>query len=56
MKLVDVKGMFAFVIYDKSKKQTIVGRDFMGIIPLYKGYDNLGNYFLDNYLPDSMEY
>lgn len=48
MKEVKVNGMFAFVIYDKSKGEVIVGRDFMGIIPLYKGYDNIGNLYFSS--------
>jgi asparagine synthase (glutamine-hydrolysing) len=30
-----IRGMFAFVIYDKNKKQTFVARDHFGIKPLY---------------------
>lgn len=36
-------GMFAFVLYDRSKKLLIVARDPIGIIPLYKGVDKDGN-------------
>jgi asparagine synthase (glutamine-hydrolysing) len=45
MNKVEVKGMFAFVIYNTDSKEVIVGRDFMGIIPLYKSYDQLGNIY-----------
>ena len=47
---VDIQGMFAFIIYNKLTKQIIVGRDFMGIIPLYIGYDNLGNIYFSSEL------
>tara|TARA_B110000208_G_C11774950_1_gene431662 strand:- start:259 stop:1905 length:1647 start_codon:yes stop_codon:yes gene_type:complete len=50
MKKVNIKGMFAFVIYDKVLKEFVVGRDFMGIIPLYKSYDELGNMYFSSEL------
>ena len=31
----DLRGMFAFVIYDKNKKQLFGARDFFGIKPFY---------------------
>lgn len=38
-----ILGMFAFVLYDKNEKRLLVGRDPIGIIPLYKGVDDEGN-------------
>lgn len=34
-----MKGMFAFVLYDKLNEIMIIARDHLGIIPLYRGYD-----------------
>lgn len=33
--LSSIRGMFAFVIYDRKKKQTFIARDHFGIKPLY---------------------
>lgn len=35
----DLQGMFAFVLYDADTDQFVVGRDHLGIIPLYWGRD-----------------
>ena len=32
--------MFAFVLYDEHKKQYLIARDPIGIIPLYYGFDD----------------
>ncbi len=45
VKLLDrLRGMFAFVIWDKNKKRLFGARDFFGIKPLY--YAKMGNTFL----------
>ncbi|MCL9782570.1 asparagine synthase B [Vibrio sp. S4M6] len=44
--LEELNGIFAFVLYDESKDQYLVGRDHIGIIPLYQGYDEHGNYYV----------
>jgi len=36
----DLKGMFAFVLYDEEKDSYLVARDPIGIIPLYYGFDD----------------
>ena len=41
-----LNGIFAFVLYDKSKDLYLVGRDHMGIIPLYTGLDAEGNFYI----------
>lgn len=42
----DLQGMFAFILYDKVKQCWLVGRDHIGIIPLYYGHDAFGNLFV----------
>ena len=39
-----LRGMFAFVIYDKNEKELFGARDFYGIKPLY--YSKMGNSFI----------
>lgn len=41
-----LNGIFGFVLYDKSKQEIVVGRDHMGIIPLYHGWEASGQYFV----------
>lgn len=40
-----LKGMFAFIILDKEKKQVFAARDHSGIKPLYYGKNNGSFYF-----------
>ena len=44
--LEELNGIFAFVLYDEEKDEYLVGRDHIGIIPLYQGYDENGNYYV----------
>ncbi|CAM4305447.1 asparagine synthase B [Vibrio astriarenae] len=44
--LEELNGIFAFILYDEEKDQYLVGRDHIGIIPLYQGYDEHGNYYV----------
>lgn len=41
-----LNGMFAFVLFDEKTKKYLVARDHMGIIPLYHGWDELGQYYV----------
>ncbi|GGP43579.1 asparagine synthase B [Shewanella algicola] len=41
-----LNGIFAFVLYDKAKGTYLVGRDHIGIIPLYTGFDASGNFYV----------
>ncbi len=41
-----LNGIFAFALYDMEKEVYLVGRDHMGICPLYHGWDRSGNYFV----------
>ncbi|STQ71964.1 asparagine synthase B [Hafnia alvei] len=42
----ELQGMFAFVLYDAEKNSYLIGRDHLGIIPLYMGYDENGNFYV----------
>ena len=42
----DLRGMFAFILYDTEKDAYLIGRDHMGIIPLYMGFDENGTLFV----------
>lgn len=44
--LEELNGIFAFILYDEDKNQYLIGRDHIGIIPLYQGYDEQGNYYI----------
>jgi asparagine synthase (glutamine-hydrolysing) len=44
----DLQGMFAFVLYDSVKDRYLIGRDPIGIIPLYTGYDEHGNFYVSS--------
>lgn len=41
-----LNGIFAFVLYDKTQDTYLIGRDHMGIIPLYTGRDAEGNFYI----------
>ncbi|MBT0584796.1 asparagine synthase B [Alteromonas oceanisediminis] len=41
-----LNGMFAFALYDKAENAYLIARDHMGIIPLYTGYDEHGNFYV----------
>ncbi|MEZ4907060.1 MAG: asparagine synthase B [Saprospiraceae bacterium] len=42
----DLNGIFAFGLYDKEDDSYLIARDHMGIIPLYQGWDEYGNYYI----------
>ncbi|MGJ1431387.1 asparagine synthase B [Sphingobacterium spiritivorum] len=46
----DLNGIFAFALYDASKDVFLVARDHMGIIPLYYGTDEQGQFFVSSEL------
>ncbi len=46
--LEDLNGIFAFVLYDSEKDMYLIGRDHIGIIPLYTGHDEHGNFFVSS--------
>jgi len=44
--LEELNGIFAFALYDKEKDVFLIGRDHIGIIPLYQGWDRDGAYYI----------
>ena len=42
----DLNGIFAFALYDIEKDEFFIGRDHIGIIPLYQGWDEQGTYYV----------
>ena len=41
-----LNGIFAFVLYDAEADRYLVGRDHLGIVPLYTGRDEHGNLYV----------
>jgi asparagine synthase (glutamine-hydrolysing) len=41
-----LQGMFAFCLYNETDNSYLIARDHMGIIPLYTGYDEVGNFYV----------
>lgn len=44
--LEDLNGIFSFAIYDEEKDAYMIARDHIGIIPLYMGWDQYGNFYV----------
>ncbi len=44
--LEELNGIFAFALYDIENDCYLVGRDHIGIIPLYQGWDDEGRYYV----------
>ncbi|GET24618.1 asparagine synthase B [Prolixibacter sp. NT017] len=44
--LEELNGIFAFALYDKEKDEYLIARDHIGIIPLYMGRDQHGNFYV----------
>lgn len=42
----DLNGIFSFALYDVENDICLIGRDHMGIIPLYMGYDDHGQFYV----------
>ena len=42
----DLNGIFAFALYDEEKDFYMIARDHIGIIPLYMGWDQYGNFYV----------
>lgn len=48
--LEDLNGIFAFALYDNNRNSWMIGRDHIGIIPLYMGWDQFGNFYVSSEL------
>ena len=48
--LEEINGIFAFVLYDEEKNCFMIGRDHIGIIPLYIGSDKEGRIYFGSEL------
>jgi asparagine synthase (glutamine-hydrolysing) len=44
--LEDLNGIFAFALYDSENDCYLIARDHIGIIPLYIGWDQYGNFYV----------
>lgn len=44
--LEEMNGIFAFALYDKEKDCYLIARDHIGIVPLYMGWDQYGNFYV----------
>ncbi len=42
----DLNGIFAFVLYDNKTQNYLIARDHIGIVPLYTGHDEHGNFYV----------
>lgn len=42
----DLNGIFGFAVYNVEKDEYLIGRDHMGIIPLYMGWDENGTFYV----------
>ncbi|PZU90765.1 MAG: asparagine synthase B [Chryseobacterium sp.] len=41
-----LNGIFAFALYDEENDTYLIGRDHMGIVPLYMGWDKNGSFYV----------
>ncbi|MCF6263644.1 MAG: asparagine synthase B [Xanthomonadales bacterium] len=41
-----LQGMYAFALFDEKRERFLIARDYMGIIPLYYGYDAEGQLYV----------
>ena len=41
-----LSGIFAFALYDSENDVYLIGRDEIGVIPLYQGWDKAGRYYV----------
>jgi asparagine synthase (glutamine-hydrolysing) len=46
----DLNGIFAFCLYDEEEDAYLIGRDHIGIIPLYMGWDKFGSFYVGSEL------
>ena len=48
--LEEMNGIFGFCIYDRKNNSYMVARDHIGIIPLYMGWDQYGQFYVSSEL------
>lgn len=46
----DMNGIFGFALYDLEKDDFLIARDHIGIIPLYMGWDQYGQFYVSSEL------
>lgn len=51
----DLNGIFAFVLYDNNSQSYLIARDHIGIVPLYTGYDEHGNFYVSSEMKALMD-
>lgn len=51
----DLRGMFAFVLFDADNDHWLIARDPIGIIPLYYGHDDQGRTYVASEMKALME-
>ena len=44
--LEDLNGIFAFALYDRDNDTYLIARDHIGIVPLYMGWDEVGQFYI----------
>jgi asparagine synthase (glutamine-hydrolysing) len=44
--LEDLSGIFAFALYDREKDAYLISRDQIGVMPLYMGWDEFGEFYV----------
>jgi asparagine synthase (glutamine-hydrolysing) len=42
----DLNGIFAFALYDREHDVYLIARDHLGIVPLYIGWDEFGDFYV----------
>lgn len=42
----DMNGIFGFCLYDEENDSYLIARDHIGIIPLYMGWDEMGQFYV----------
>jgi asparagine synthase (glutamine-hydrolysing) len=48
--LEEMNGIFAFALYDQENDNFMIARDHIGIIPLYMGWDQYGQFYVSSEL------
>ncbi|MEM7052618.1 MAG: asparagine synthase B [Acidobacteriota bacterium] len=44
--LAQLNGIFAFALYDRRRGRFLIARDAIGVMPLYQGWDDDGNFYV----------